>query len=309
MTEGSDSMTGYLHADYAQSLAEFGVPRELPRSRGWILVRQIPGFDCNDGMGSYPVFACRNWSKLHVDLEELGTELVSLAVVSDPFGDYAQSYLENCFKDVFFPFKDHFVTDLRQPLGSFVAEHHRRYARRSLKSITVERCERPSDLLDEWVALYSNLVRRHSIRGIARFSREAFAKQLAVPGLVVFRALCDGSTVGVVLWYVQGEVGYYHLAAYSERGYELRASFGLFWTAMEYFASQGLRWLNLGGGAGFNEDSQDGLSRFKRGWATDRRPVYFCGRIFRRDMYSKILEAKGIKQTDYFPAYRVGEFS
>ena len=36
--------TGYLHRDYAESLAEFGNPRLLRNSRGWILEREIAEF-------------------------------------------------------------------------------------------------------------------------------------------------------------------------------------------------------------------------------------------------------------------------
>lgn len=49
-------MTGYIHPGYAESLTEFGTPRELPRSKGWILKCQIPGFSDYDAMGCYPLF-------------------------------------------------------------------------------------------------------------------------------------------------------------------------------------------------------------------------------------------------------------
>jgi len=48
------TVTGYLHHSYADSLAEFGTPYLLPKSGGWILKRQIPGFTYSDGMGCYP---------------------------------------------------------------------------------------------------------------------------------------------------------------------------------------------------------------------------------------------------------------
>jgi hypothetical protein len=83
-----EMITGYLHPGYAASLAEFGTPRLLPRSEGWILERQIPGSPYSDGMGCYPLFACQDWSQLHADLESIGSELVSLALVTDPFGKY-----------------------------------------------------------------------------------------------------------------------------------------------------------------------------------------------------------------------------
>jgi hypothetical protein len=71
----------------------------------------------------------------------------------------------------------------------------------------------------------------------------------------------------------------------------------------------GLEWLNLGAGAGVSENSMDGLSRFKRGWSTDTRKVYFCGRIYDKVNYSLVTKAKDTIGSDYFPAYRKGEFT
>jgi hypothetical protein len=301
-------MTGYLHAGYAQSLAEFGTPRELPQSRGWILERQIQGFLYHDAMGCYPLFACQDWSQLHTDLDDIGNELVSLSLVSDPFGDYDTTYLHMCFKDLVLPFKEHFIIDLCRTMNTFVSSHHRRYARKAFQKVNVERCEDPTQFINEWVDFYATLVEKHNIKGIQAFSRSAFAMQLSVPGIVAFRAVYEDTTVGMLLWYQQGDVGYYHLGAYSPLGYELWASFALFWSAIEYFAANGLRWLNLGAGAGVNSDAKDGLTIFKRGWSTGTRTAYFCGRIFDHARHSEIMKAKDISTTDYFPAYRKGEF-
>ena len=304
----SGHLAGYLHPDYAASLAEFGAPRELPRCKGWVLVRSVAGSSHRDAMGCYPLFACQDWSRLHEDLETL-EGLVSLALVTDPFGDYSPDYLRRCFPDVMRPFKEHYVIDLSaSPLDS-VCRHHRRYARKALRHVVVERCEEPLAFLDDWVRLYDHLIERHRIRGIPAFSRRAFEIQLQVPGLIAFRAVYGGKTVGMLLWYVQGEVGYYHLGASSPAGYEQRASFALFWRAFEYFIERAdLRWLNLGAGAGLKRNVADGLSRFKRGWATGTRTAYFCGRIFDREKYEHLVRARGVPPTPYFPAYRLGEF-
>jgi hypothetical protein len=127
--------------------------------------------------------------------------------------------------------------------------------------------------------------------------------------MVLLRATHKETTVGITLWYVQGDVGYYHLGAVSEAGYELRASFALFRFAIEYFATIGLRWLDLGAGAGIKSNDIDGLTRFKRGWSTGTRTAYFCGRIFDRTRYLEIAKASPAFATGYFPIYRSGEFS
>ncbi len=299
---------GYAHPAYAESLAEFGLPRRLPESGGSVLERAVDGFDGRDAMGCYPLFACADWSKLQVDLEPLERDLICLSIVSDPFGEYTPEYLRQCFPDVTIPFKDHFIVDLRESPEKFVDSHHRRYARRALRNLEVTRIDNPSDCLDEWLSLYQELIARHHITGISAFSRTSLGMQLKVPGMVAMRARSDAETVGMLLWYAQDGRAYYHLGAYSNRGYDLRASFALFRYSLDYFAQQGFSWLNLGGGAGSASDAESGLTRFKRGWSTGTRTAYFCGRIFDRARYEQIAKAKGNNATDYFPAYRKGEF-
>jgi hypothetical protein len=305
--QNNQTLTGYLHPNYAKSLAEFGTPRELPQCGGWILERQIPGFPDRDAMGCYPLFVCRDWSKLHLDLADIGDNLVSLALVTDPFAAYDQASLRQSF-EVVIPFKDHFVINLDRPMREFVSDHHRYYARKALKKIQVEKCDDPIRFTTEWVALYGYLIERHEIEGVRAFSDQALTQHLHIPGLVMFRAIYRETTVGAFLWFLQGEVGYAHLISFSQEGFKLGASYALFWSAIEYFSTQ-LHWLDIGGSAGLVNDPADGLNFFKRGWSTETRTAYFCGRIINHKRYTEIAQAKGIAKTEYFPAYRKGEFT
>ena len=304
-----EQATGYLHPLYCQSLSEFGAPRLLVESGGWILERQIPDWQQRDAMGCYPLFVCHDWSRLRLDLENIGDSLVCLSLVTDPFGEYDPAELTRCFPDLARPFKEHFVVDLSQEPDTFVQAHHRRNVRKALRGLRVERCDNPSATLDEWTTLYASLVARHDIKEITAFSRESFAMQLRVPGIVILRAVHNDETVGMLLWYEQGNRAYYHLGAYDSRGYELGASFALFDFAIRSFAERGFAWLNLGSGAGLGTDGEQGLTRFKQGWSTGIRTAYFCGRVFDKAAYQRILEKRGLPPTQYFPAYRAGEFS
>jgi hypothetical protein len=299
-------ITGYLHPSYAESLSEFGEPRRLQRSGGWILKRPVQGFQAFDGMGIYPLFLCEDWHSLRADLEEDGNDLVSLAVVADPFGEYDLDGLRLRFPDLVIPFKQHFVVDT-QVAGAIGSERHRSYARKATQSLAVEQVDRPFELRDEWLGLYRALSERHHITGVAAFSERSLREQLNVPGIVAFRATHMNENVGMTLWFRHGDRAYYHLGAYSDTGYKLHASYALFWYAIRHFREAGLAWLNLGGGAGLHPDGRDGLSQFKRGWSTGTRTAYFCGRIFNRELYRDLSEACGQFQSAYFPAYRTGE--
>lgn len=300
-------LMGYAHPKYALSLQEFGEPRELPRCGGWILVRPIPGTPYKDAIGCYPLFACRDWTKLDEDLEHMASDLVSLALVTDPFSGVTPAYLEQCF-DLVKPFKTHYVVDLADPLKSFVGKVHRKNARKSLEIMDVEVCRQPAQYLDDWMRLYDNLVSRHNIKGINAFSSKCFEVQLNIPGMVMFLGRREGEIVGATLVLVHDQVAHFHLSAYTSEGYKIRASYGTHWKALVYGTEQGIRYFNLGGAAGIKEDPLDGLAEFKRGWSNDRRTVYFCGRVFDREKYESICQQYQIANVEYFPAYRAGEF-
>lgn len=300
---------GYLNSAYAFAFKEFGQPIELSHCKGWVIERKIPNFDAVDAMGCYPLFMCEDWSSLHLDLQRIDRNWVTLALVTDPFGNYSPEYLKRCFPDVMIPFKQHYVVDLKQIPSNFIVEHHRRNARKALQRVTIEVCPNPSAFLNDWVALYDVLIQRHKIRGITAFSRQSFACQMEVPGLVVFRASAESQTVGMLLWYVIGNIAYYHLGAYNEAGYKLRASFAMFWYAIHFFAEMEIEWLDLGAGAGIHETTDDGLSRFKRGWSNGTCWAYFCGRVLDREKYQNIVsQLESLSNVNYFPVYRYGDF-
>jgi hypothetical protein len=287
-----------------------GTPLELRESRTWVLKRQIPGCAEYDAMGCYPLFTCGQWSRLHLDLQTIGSSLVSLSLVTSPFADVVLSDLESCF-DLVKPFKNHFIFDTSEPLETAVSKHHRYYARRALKEVAVEAAEHPPDHLDAWLSLYRNLIARQHISGIRAFSKRSFERQLQLPDLVmiVARLLSTQDIVGAHLVVRQGNVAYSHLAAFSDEGYRVGAAYGVYWETLKYVAGQGVRYLDIGAAAGLDDKGDDGLSRFKKGWSNANRLNYLCGRIFDEDKYNALCHDRGNGEADYFPLYRQGEFA
>ncbi|HVU02554.1 MAG TPA: GNAT family N-acetyltransferase [Polyangiaceae bacterium] len=303
---GPNASAGYGHPRYAQSHRELGVPRELPRSGGWILVRPIPGFPDRDGTGCYPLFGCRDWAMLKRDVDELESELVSLTVVTDPFGDYAAEGLRECFPDLAVPFKKHYVIDLSGPGREGVSAHHRRYARKALKALSVRIHPDPPAFLENWMALHRNLVAKYDIRGPAAFSRAAFAEQLATPGMVVLVAEDAGGPVAAMLVFVEGAVANAHVWGCTERGYRSGAPYALVWSAMDRLPGNP-RWLNLMGVPGVADSGSEGIRRFKSGWTGEVRTAWLCGRVLDRERYAAITAATGRTGASYFPAYRASD--
>ena len=239
------------------------------------------------------------------DLRALTDQLVSLTVVADPFGNFTEDLLRRAF-EVVLPYKQHYVTDLSLPIERWIGRRHRRNVEKSLGLVELEVCPDPLELLDVWAALYAELIERHGITGLRTFSRTAFEKQLGVPGVAMFKASIAGHVVGLHIWYVHDEVAYGHLGATSARGYDVMASYALYWHAIEYLRAR-VRWLDLGAAAGLSDARGDsGLNRFKAGWSNGVRQTYLCGRVFQPAVYSSLAEARGIGATSVIPRLSPG---
>ena len=279
------------------------------RSGGWFLRRAIPGADAFDGTGPYPYFACQDWSALASDLEALANGLVSVAAAPDPLGAYTLSDLRHTFPDLVVHFKDHYVADLSRPRNEIVSQHRRRDAERALGTLEIEFSSEPIRYLDEFMNLFDAAVQKFRMNGIRAFSRSSIAKQFAVPGCYISLARYGGEVVAAETFFVQGDTAYAHIAALSDAGRKLGASLALHYADIDYYAGKA-RWLDWGGDAGI-AGRQGPLGHFKRGFSTETRPAYFCGRIFDRERYDLLARARGIavERESYFPAYRKGEFA
>ena len=294
---------GYRHPGYAQSLSMHGQPLALPDCGGWVLERPLPDGTGRDAMGPYPIFSCRDWHALERDVDSLARrDLLTLTLVTDPVADIPGLELDRCF-DIVRPFKTHFFAELDRPSEQIPSRHHAYYARRAARALRVERAADPSRYLAEWHTLYAALATRHSLDSVRSFSYASFAALLALPDVVMYLARCGERCVGAQLMLIEDDVAHAHLAAFNEEGYALGASYLLDRHVLDDLRGEVSR-INWGGGrAAPNGD--DGLVRYKRGWATGEKTSWLLGRIFDHDAYHAAAPA----DTHYFPAYRHGEFS
>lgn len=297
-------MSGYAAGEYAESYPGASVARRLHACDGWIIEREIPRTQALDAVGSYPLFQCERPERLGEDIEALGDDLVSISMVLDPFANWDPARLQNWFPDVCIPFKRHFIVDFERNWETSVSRHHRRKARTGRRLLQIEQVESPIDSLDDWCELYQQLIGRHGITGLTRFSRRSFSAQLQTPGLIAFRAVRNQEAVGMLLWFLRNDVAYYHLGAFSEEGYRLGASHAMFQEALSYFAWRRMRFAGLGAGAGLDDAADDGLARFKQGWANGTRTAWFGGRVLNSANYRELVQQTGTGESRFFPAYR-----
>ncbi len=300
---------GYRSAEYASSCRHIGEVLPLPLSGGFLLQRPVKGTPFFDLIAPYPLFDVREWCLLQEDFSRLDSEkYISITTVADPFADVAFYDLFRLFPDRHVKLKSHYIADLSRDIGAFVSSGHRYKCRRALKNTEVRHEAEKMNFLAPWLTLYAGLRRRHGFTGPADFPPESLERQFGMEEMHLFTARAREEVVAMHLWLEQGNRVYYHLGASSERGYALRASYAIVWRALHYFKQRGYAFADLGGVAGGDDDPENGLARFKRGFSTGNLPSMLCGKVMNPRVYDRLSRERAPESSVWFPRYRHNEF-
>ena len=263
-----------------------------------MLLRPIAGGGW-DAAGPYPRTPLPHGADLRAGLARLRSSqgLVSAVLVPDPLLAPGEKALAGAFS-ICRPFKTHFVVD-RTVGGYAPSKHHRYEIRRALGRCAVERVQLQGHLGD-WSRLYAGLTDRHAIEGPAAFSDGYFAMMAEDPTYVTFAARVQGRIVAMAIWFEHQGVAINHLGAADAAGYAAGASYALYDAAIQHFAQ--CPHIDLGGAAGVADDADDGLARFKRGFANAAATAFLCGEVLDQAAYARLVGDK--PPTSFFPAYR-----
>jgi hypothetical protein len=287
----------YARAAYAEALAgaEGGSILEMPAWPGFAILRPVRG-GLIDAVGPYPRTPLGSACDLDLDrLREAGA--VSVVMVPDPMHAPPEPALALAFEHCR-PFKTHFVADRRAP-GAWPSKHHRYKIRKARRGCQVERV-RLGEVMADWTRLYAGLARRHAISGAADFTAAYFTVLAGDPAFETFVARQDGQIVAMAIWFEYDGVAVYHLGASDAAGYAVGASYAIFDAAFERFAAA--QRFDFGGAAGVEAQADDGLARFKQGFANTETMACVCGSVLDPAAYARL--TAGLPPTSYFPAYR-----
>ncbi len=226
---------------------------------------------------------------------ELG--LVSLTFVTDPLYMPEIPTLEASF-DTVKPFKTHYIHDYR--LTPDYSDNHLRNIRYAQKRCAV-RDVALARHLQEWLALWEDLTRRHQITGWGAFSSGHFTALAEVAGIVCHGAYdSGGSCVAMSLWAETDYSAVAHLSVCSAEGYRLKANYAVYAYALEHFKNK--KFLDFGSNVGLYDDPEDGLSYFKAGFSNIKKSSYLCGMICDETEYARL--SASFLPGLFFPAYR-----
>ncbi|MFT3733884.1 MAG: hypothetical protein QM776_02460 [Rhodocyclaceae bacterium] len=291
----------YASASYARALPHMGQPVAIPEWGTSLIARDIPGADgAQDAAGTYPICILAADADLAGGLQRLQRAgFVSVTLVIDDFHHPGQKALHEHF-DLVRPFKSHYIADFRRGEPCTPSRHHRNEIRRSLRQVRTA----PFTLgerMEEWLALYAQLGERHALSSLHRFPRTHFEMLATSDQFVSIGAFnTRDELLAAHIW--AGDKGFWHshLAASSAEGYACAAAYAVNDASIRYFSGECL--VNLGGGAGHTEQSDDGLAMFKKGFANGTALSYLCCAVLDAKRYNALSGEH--PAGSFFPAYR-----
>lgn len=291
----------YATLEYAASLAHVGRPIVVPSWGTHVIAREIgDSGGREDVVGCYPITVLAPDADVAAGLADLRTQgFVTVGLVVDDVHRPPVADLEAAF-DFVRPFKTHHV--FRREHGPFAPDKHHRYeikrARARVEAVRIDLAQH----LDAWGALYATLAGRHALAGTHDFSRDAFARLSRIEGVEAIGGFVDGRLVCCHLWVVHDTVAHSHLMASDEVGYRTGAAYAVNEASIRLIERAAV--FNFGGGAGVEEKADDGLARFKRGFANATALARFCGAVLDPSACDALVRRTNTVGATYFPAYR-----
>jgi hypothetical protein len=287
----------YASAGYAKALAFAGEALDVPAWSSCVIRRMIAGGGGYDAIGAYPRTVLATDGDLQSGLAQLADDgMVSIVLAADPLAGAPPERLAAAFS-LCRPFKTHQIIERAKRYAP--GKHHRYEIRRAQARCVVETVAL-AERMDDWRSLYQGLAERHDISGMAAFSDSYFAAIARAPVFETFAATVDGQIAAMAIWFVHGERACNHLGASNALGYANGASYALYAAAIERFEACAA--IDLGAGAGLADDPDDGLVRFKRGFANATATSYLCGAVLDEARYRRL--GHGRPANGFFPAYR-----
>lgn len=176
-----------------------------------------------------------------------------------------------------------------------------RTVRRNLRKITLGGAtlvENPSNLANSLRVLYPAAMRRFGAP--VSFSSETIDRWARSPHCLLLGVSLEERVEAVHLGHVFGANAEWHIVGTSERGRSLSAL--IYWNAILRLREQGIRWLNMGGGA----RPGDGICAFKERFGAKPMAVQSLRQVYNHTMYERLCDEGGVipKVGGWFPPYR-----
>lgn len=194
-----------------------------------------------------------------------------------------------------------------------MSKGHRYDIRKAIREGVVVSEDESFQRIDEFVGIYYETMDRSNAGSYYYFPERYFqlAKSLLGKSVHLYFAETGDKTVAGSLFFECNGILQYHLSATPTEYLNYSGAKVIIDNVRRLGASEGKRWLHLGGGVSSKE--ADPLFRFKAGFSRKRLPFHVVRLISDRSAYDKAVEARNnaiavtgrtAKPGSYFPAYR-----
>jgi len=198
------------------------------------------------------------------------------------------------------------LKDYEDPIQSEFSQSCRKNIRKALnKGVTFEVVQRPEHLR-EFKNIYYSTMDRNQASDYYYFDDQYFDDILSRfrENVVVVKANLEGNVIAQGLYFAYGKYIHIHLSGTLDEYLHLSPAYVLRYAIALWGKENGFELIHHGGGRSNSEE--DGLYRFKKGFAMRTQFDFYTGKkIWNKAIYDLLCETVGVDHSnDFFPAYR-----
>ncbi|TYS59863.1 peptidoglycan bridge formation glycyltransferase FemA/FemB family protein [Sutcliffiella horikoshii] len=203
------------------------------------------------------------------------------------------------------------LKDYENPVQSEFSKSCRKNIRKALNNgVSFEIIEKPADL-GEFKQIYYSTMDRNNASGYYYFNDEYFENILTHfrDNIIIVKAIYNEKTIAQGLYFVHKKYIHIHLSGTFSEFLYLSPAYILRYAVTIWGKENGYEMIHHGGGRSNAEN--DGLFKFKKGFAKNTEFDFFIGKkIWNEKIYNELCKEIGVNNdAQFFPAYRdiVGE--
>lgn len=197
----------------------------------------------------------------------------------------------------------------KEQIWDNLSSKNRNVIRKAVKSGVKICWGRSLELVDSFIPLYEQTMRKDNATQYYYFKRDYFMSTLddLKDNLTFFYALFEDKIISMSMILFGNRKMHYHLSASDQNYQHLAAGNLMLYEAACWGSANGFISFHLGGGLGSEED---GLYKFKKAFNRNSDTVFSIGKkIFDEEQYGRLVELRAqekefCRENRYFPSYR-----
>ncbi|WP_148630482.1 GNAT family N-acetyltransferase [Bacillus sp. E214] len=200
------------------------------------------------------------------------------------------------------------LKDYDDPIQNEFSKSCRKNIRKALNNkVTFEVLEKPSDI-GEFKQIYYSTMDRNNATNYYYFDDSYFDNILSYfkDNIIIVKAIYDDKTIAQGLYFVYEKYIHIHLSGTLSEYLYLSPAYILRYAVTLWGKENGFETIHHGGGR--TNSSDDGLYKFKKGFAKNTEFDFYIGKkVWNEEIYKKLCAKAGINdEVNFFPEYRQG---